>query len=165
MAILSIRGSQPPYCRHALKCEVFAHSRFGKSEEVSAAVASSPPKTVPTSQAWCSQSAAPARNSNLRYGRRSSRGRLRLLSHGGVGDDLRAACVSTCSGANAETAGPLSRQASSHPGKDTASIPLASGRLSSGNPVMSAAISTLRGKRLGTQLRAELRLQALCASM
>jgi hypothetical protein len=42
---------------------------------------------------------------------------------------------------------------------------LASGRLSSGNPVMSAAISTLRGKRLGTQLRAELRLQALCASM
>jgi nicotinate dehydrogenase subunit B len=61
----------------------FAHSRFGKPEEVSAAVASSPPKTVPTSQAWCSQSAAPARNSNLRYGRRSSRGRLRLLSHGG----------------------------------------------------------------------------------
>jgi hypothetical protein len=52
MAILSIGGSQPPYCRHALKCEVFAHSRFGKLEEVSAAVASSPPKTVPTSQAW-----------------------------------------------------------------------------------------------------------------
>jgi len=25
MAILSIKGSQPPYCRHALKCEVFAH--------------------------------------------------------------------------------------------------------------------------------------------
>jgi len=49
MAILSIKGSQPPYCRHALKCEVFAHSRFGKLEEVSAAVASSPPKTVPTS--------------------------------------------------------------------------------------------------------------------
>jgi len=59
MAILSIKGSQPPYCRHALKCEVFAHSRFGKLEEVSAAVASSPPKTVPTSQAWCSQSRRP----------------------------------------------------------------------------------------------------------
>jgi NAD(P)-dependent dehydrogenase (short-subunit alcohol dehydrogenase family) len=34
MAILSIRGSQPPYRRHALKCEVFAHKRFGKPEEV-----------------------------------------------------------------------------------------------------------------------------------
>lgn len=50
MAILSIKGSQPPYCRHALKCEVFAHSRFGKLEESPAAVASSPPKTVVPSE-------------------------------------------------------------------------------------------------------------------